>query len=140
MPFITRLFIKTSFIYLMAALLLGLALAARSLWQLPNIIAAFGPVYFHLFMLGWVTQLIFGVVYWMLPKYTMRQPHGNEALWQTTFWLLNAGLLLRVAAEPAQSVSLQAFWGWGLALSAVLQWLAVMIFVFNSWIRVKGRR
>lgn len=49
-------------IYLAAALLLGAVLAARSVWTLPAWMGGFGPIYFHAFLVGWVTQLIFGVV------------------------------------------------------------------------------
>lgn len=126
-------------VYLVAALLVALGLAVRTIWQLPPFITALGPVYFHLFMLGWITQLIFGVVYWMFPKYSRSRPHGNESLWHATFWLLNVGLVLRMVSEPMQTISDQPIWGWGLAFSATLQWTAGMIFVFNTWGRVKGR-
>lgn len=139
MPSLTRWFIKVAMVYLAAALLLGAGLAARSIWPLPPLIAALGPVYFHLFMLGWVAQLIFGVVYWMFPKYSKEKPHGSEGLWQATFWLLNVGLLLRVVAEPMQTLRPEAIWGWLLALSAVLQWLAGLTFVATTWPRVKER-
>lgn len=139
MPSLTRWFIKIAMIYLVAALLVGAALAARSMGSLPAVIAALGPVYFHLFMVGWVTQLIFGVIYWMFPKYSKEKPHGSEGLWQATFWLLNGGLLLRIGAEPLQTLQPQASWGWLLALSALLQWLAGLAFVVNTWSRVKER-
>jgi cbb3-type cytochrome oxidase subunit 1 len=139
MPPLTRWFIKIALLYLIAALLLGIALAARPVWTLPPFIAVLGPVYFHLFMVGWVTQVIFGVVYWMFPKYSKEKPHGSEGLWQATFWLLNLGLLLRLVSEPMQTLSPATFWGWSLALSAVLQWLAGLILVLNTWGRVKER-
>lgn len=139
MPLLTRWFIKTSMVYLAAALLIGAVLAGRTLWSLPPFLAALGPVYFHLFMLGWVSQLIFGVIYWMFPKYSQEKPRGSEGLWQTTFWLLNTGLLLRVVAEPMHTISGQPGWGWLVALSALLQWLAGLIFVGNTWGRVKER-
>ena len=34
---------------------------------------------------------------------------------------------------------LEANWGWGLVISAVLQWLAAVFFVYNAWPRVKER-
>jgi hypothetical protein len=40
-----------------AALLLGVALAAPRALGLLAAVTVLGPVYFHLFMLGWVTQL-----------------------------------------------------------------------------------
>lgn len=139
MPPLTRWFIKLSMLYLAAALTIGAALVARSIWPMPPVLGTLSPAYFHLFLLGWVTQLIFGVVYWMFPKYSQENPHGSERLWQAIFWLLNLGLLLRVVSEPAQILSDEVVWGWVLALSAVLQWLAGIFFVANTWNRVKER-
>lgn len=74
MPHITRLFIKTSLLYLVAALLAGLLLMLRPLVDLPVIVGGLSPVYFHLFMVGWVMQLIVGVAYWMFPKWSKTRP------------------------------------------------------------------
>jgi hypothetical protein len=138
MPLLTRTFLKTALIYLVAALLAGTVLAARNVWLLPPIVAAFSPVYFHLLMVGWVTQLIFGVVFWMFPKYSKEQPRGSEALGWATYFLLNGGLLLRVAGEPMNALQPGTAWGWLLVVSAGLQWLAGLCFVLNSWGRVLG--
>lgn len=51
-------------------------------------------------MVGWVTQMIFGVIYWMFPIITRAQPRGNERLGWAVYILLNVGLLLRVIYEP----------------------------------------
>jgi hypothetical protein len=63
MPAVTRFFIKTSLLYLIATLLTGVLLAANYVWELGGILRGVTPLYFHLFMVGWVTQLIFGVVF-----------------------------------------------------------------------------
>jgi len=139
MPLLTRLFVKTAIVYFVAALLTGLLLAARPVLGLPPIVAGLSPVYFHLLMVGWITQLILGVAHWMFPRYTKEQPRGRDWLTWATFLLLNSGLLLRVIAEPARTVSADVVWGWLLALSALLQWLAGMAFVANLWPRVKER-
>ena len=102
MPTLTRWFLRSSLVFLLLAMLLGVLQAARAPLNLPGQLNAFSPVYFHLFMVGWVTQLIFGVVFWMFPKYSKEQPRGSETLGWTVFWLLNLGLLLRVVGEPAQ--------------------------------------
>jgi len=139
MPLLTRLFIKSGLTYFIAALVTGLLLVARPLLALPPIVAGLSPVYFHLLMVGWVTQLILGVAHWMFPKYSREEPRGHLWLAWTTFVLLNTGLLLRVIAEPTRSVSSAPVWGWLLVLSALLQWLAGMAFVINLWPRVKER-
>ncbi|MBI3957967.1 MAG: hypothetical protein HY328_04080 [Chloroflexi bacterium] len=139
MPFLTRLFVKTALVYFVAALLTGLLVTARPVLGLPLIVAGLSPVYFHLLMVGWITQLILGVAHWMFPKFSWEQPRGRGWLTWAIYVLLNSGLLLRVIAEPARTVSPAAVWGWLLALSALLQWLAGMAFVANLWPRVKER-
>lgn len=139
MPPLTRLFIKTSLVYLVAALGAGLLLALRPLLSLPTVVGGLTPVYFHLFMVGWVMQIIVGVAYWMFPKWSKLLPRGHDALALATYGLLNVGLLLRVIAEPAQVVSAWLGWGWLIVLAALLQWLAGLAFVANTWPRVKEK-
>ncbi len=136
MPPLTRWFVKVALGYLVVALLVGIAVAARSSGYLPPAIASLSPLYFHFLMVGWVTNLIFGIVYWMFPRYSKHKPHGSESLWLITFWFLNLGLVLRVA-EPIHTLRPEAIWGWLLGLSALLQWLAGLMFVVNTWGRVK---
>ena len=139
MPTLTRWFVKASLVFFIAALLAALTLAAGVIWDLPPFVGSLGPVYFHLFLVGWVTQLIFGVVYWMFPKFSTERPRGNEALAWGVFFFINIGLVLRVVSEPLNTVSPSTSWGWLLAISALLQWLAGLGFVINTWARVKER-
>ena len=90
------------------------------------------PVYIHLLVVGWITGMIFGVAYWMFPKFSKEQPRGVDGLAIATFALLHVGLLLRVVAEPPQAGGL-------LVLSAASQWLAGVGFIVNTWPRVKQR-
>lgn len=139
MPTLTRWFIKTALIYFVAALLTGVLVAARPVLALPDQIAALTPVYFHLLMVGWVTQLIFGVVHWMFPKYSAALPRGHEGLGWATYILLNIGLVLRIVGEPLVAIRPESRAGWMLATSAVLQLLAGWAFIANTWPRVKER-
>jgi hypothetical protein len=133
MPTLARWYIKTSFVWLTLALLLGVASAILpSRW--PS--TAFAPVQVHAFVVGWITQLIFGVVYWMFPKASIEHPRGSESLAAATYLLLNAGLAARVVGEPMAALGGPgAPW---LIASALLQWLAGVGFVLNTWPRVKG--
>jgi len=139
MPTLTRWFIKTALIYFVAALLTGVLVAARPVLALPDQIAALTPVYFHLLMVGWVTQLIFGVVHWMFPKYSQVLPRGYDWLGWAAYIFLNAGLLLRAIGEPLVALQPDAGFGWTLAVSAALQLLAGWSFIANAWPRVKER-
>ena len=139
MPLLTRWYIKSALAYLVAALLLAIVLALPNALNLPSFIRFMNPAYFHLFLVGWVTQMIFGVIYWMFPIITRARPRGNERLGWASYILLNVGLLLRVIAEPLTSIRSEAGLGWLLALSALLQWLAAVLFVILAWPRVKEK-
>ncbi len=137
MPPLTRWMVKTSLMYLVLALLTGLLMGLQPLINLPEFSSGLMPAYLHLYMIGWVSLLIFGVVFWMFPKYSQAEPRGSERLGWAVYGLINAGLLLRVPAEllvrPGNA------WGWVLVISALLLWLGGLCFVLNTWQRVKEK-
>lgn len=139
MPALTRWYIKTALVYLILALISGLLMAAQSLWRINFRFGTSLPVYLHLLVLGWVTQFIIGVVFWMFPKYSREKPRGSEQLGWASYALINLGLLLRVVGEPLLGLGPALFWGWLVVTSAVLQWLGGMAFVVNTWERVKEK-
>jgi heme/copper-type cytochrome/quinol oxidase subunit 1 len=122
-------------LYLVASLVLGPVMQTHLASQTPHL-RAFWLVYLHLLVVGWLTQLIFGVAYWMFPRYSAERPRGSERLGWATFALLNLGLLLRGISEPWPS-----FRGRDLLLisSALFQLFAAWAFVINTWPRVRER-
>jgi hypothetical protein len=139
MPLLARWFVKTALVYLAAALLTGLAIAASPLLEARTFPAALWTSYLHLFVVGWLTQLIFGVALWLFPRHSRELPHGHLTLAWITYVLLNLGLVGRSVAEPAMFWSADPVWRWGLALAAVLQWLAVGVYVVFIWGRVRTK-
>lgn len=139
MPALARFHIKSGLVCLVLGLGLGLLVAAGPALGLPPGLAAFRAVYLHLLMVGWVTQLIMGVGYWMFPKYSQARPRGSERLGWAVFGLLNAGLILRVVGEPLVMLAPGALPGGLVAASALLQFLAGWGFVLNTWGRIKAR-
>jgi hypothetical protein len=125
MPPLTRWYIKFSLAYFLAALVAGV-------WQAMGGPIWLTPVYIHLFVVGWLTGMIFGVAYWMFPKFSKDLPRGPDWLALVTFGLLHAGLWLRVIGEGAGAGSL-------LVISALCQWLAGVGFIGTTWPRVKER-
>jgi hypothetical protein len=136
MPPLTRWYVRSAMVCFIFGLLLGAVQLAPGA---PAWIAATGPVATHLLVVGWVTQMIFAVAYWMFPKDSAAAPRGSDVLAVATFLLLNAGLLGRLVAEPARAVSPGPGLGAALALAALAQWLAGIGFVVNTWRRVKER-
>lgn len=141
MPKITRFFIRSSLICLILALFFGGILAARPLLQLPDVLAAAGPAYLHLFMVGWVTQMIFGVALWMFPKHPVkREKQDLYPMEVACFVTLNIGLLLRIITEPIATIEKTGpVLASVLIAAALLQWASVVLFSITIWPRVRGR-
>lgn len=131
MPAITRLFIKTGLLYFVAAcalLLVDSVFADGNLWLTPT--------WLHLFVVGWISHLIFGVAGWLFPKHSKATPRGNEKLAYVGYGLLNLGLLTRTVFE---GLGQHAWRPASLVASALLQWVAGFVLVAWIWPRVKGK-
>lgn len=139
MPRLTRYYLKTGMFYLVLALLVAGLMAAVPVFNLSPSLGVLRPVFYHLLMVGWVTQLIFGVGHWMFPKFSKEQPRGRERLAWVTFILLNIGLLLRIIGEPLVALRPDAGAGWLLLASALLQLVAGWLFILNVWPRIRER-
>ena len=137
MPLLTRTLIKTSLIYFVLALLAGVGQPLFTLLGLGRAPSGLGPASLHLFVVGWLTLLIFGVAFWMFPKYSREQPRRSEGLGWAVYVLINLGLVLRVVGAVGGPDL--AGWGWLLAVSALLQWAGALGFVINTWGRVKEK-
>lgn len=133
MPPLTRWFLKAAIVYLILALFTGIFLALPETIPIPGLF----PVYFHMLTFGWLTQLIFGIALWMFPKYSIAKPRGHEWLGWATFILLNGGLMLRILFEPLHSSTASPLSSWMLVIAALLQWLAGLAFVANTWPRIR---
>jgi hypothetical protein len=134
-----RFFIRTALVWLTLAFIVFALLLLNQGFAIDGRIGAWQPVAYHLLMVGWATQLIAGVALWMFPPFTKAQPRGNEALGWVTYVSLNIGLALRVIAEPLNTIRPNALFAVMLALSALLQVIAIWCLVFQLWPRVKGR-
>ena len=139
MPLLTRLWIKTALVYFILGLLLGALLAGQSAGIIRLPVQGLFPSYIHFLAVGWISQLIIGVVFWMFPKYTQQRPRRSDVLGWLTYLSLNLGLALRLVGEPLHSTTNAAWGGWLMAGSALLLLTAGAAFVVNTWGRVKEK-
>ena len=144
MPLLSRCFLKTAMLYFVASSCLGGYLLIAVGLQHPTS-PVLQPVYWHMLLVGWLMQLIFGVAYWMFPSLAGRPrptrpaPRRRPAMMWFTYAALNVGLLLRVIVEPWHGVRPQPALGWLLVCSAALQVAAGWTFVIAIWSRIRGR-
>lgn len=137
MPPLTRWTIKAAMLCLVASGALALLDAARPLAADGLVPRVSDALVVHLLVVGWLTQLIFGVAYWMFPTYSKSHPYRSERTAWFMFAALNAGLLLRAVGElGAPALSDDSVFAI-LAASAALQWLAGAVFVVNTWGRAR---
>lgn len=138
MPGPTRWMIRASFVWLGLGLAIQLASPFASNLPAPLLLAGLRAFEVHALTVGWLSQLIFGVVFWMFPK-AAASPRGSPRLAMITFAGLNLGLGLRAIGELFAAPGGTSIPGWALPASAVLQWLAAIAFVINTWPRVRER-
>lgn len=118
----------------------GLMLVDRAIpgdWR-----AWMSPSHGHMLFVGWFLQFALGIAYWLLPRKRQADlPLGyREMPGLVGVGALNVGLICRVLAEPfertghASDLTLAL-----LAASAILQVVAVVLFVMQLWPRIYGR-
>ena len=129
MPTVTQWALRTALGCAAITMLAGVLLVWPGAPSLPY------PTYLHLFTVGWLSNLIFGVAHWMFPRASAERPRGDVRLAWAGWGLLNAGLMLRVVGEAVAPAGAP---GW-LLFSAVLQLLAFWTWVAHLWPRVRVR-
>lgn len=131
MDWYVRAFIRASLIWFGVGILLGVSMA----WW-PQHALVYRPAHMHANLLGFVSMMIFGVAYHVIPRFS-GSPLWNPSLALGHFWLANVGLagmvggwMLRVTPGWVGPVLLRTGAGIG-ALGAFL-------FIYNIWRTLGG--
>ena len=140
MPPLARVFVRASFVYLLAAFLLGALMIFDGL-TLGRWLRSVYLSQIHLLVVGWISQLALGIAYWMFPRFLKEQnPQPRGAVWLA--WAvavcLNTGLVLRFAVEPFALMTSEPWMKALVALSGVLQALAAAGFGVLIWGRIRA--
>ncbi len=137
MPPVTRWFIKSGMIWFV----LGVTLALIT--ELPTGLSSslLLPIYWHMLVLGWITQIIMGVSIWMFPRKKRNQKKEQSSLTIWVFFLLNSGLIIRFLSEPflplfTNSTVVPTV----VVVSGILQVAAIVLFISEIWPRVQPKK
>ena len=126
MEIFVRRFIRSSLVWLGVGIVIGVSMA---FWPMQQMV--YRPAHVHANLLGFVSMMIFGVAYHVLPRFS-----GN-ALWSRRgamahFWVANLGLAALVSGWILR------VWvgGWGEALvrtGGALSAVGGFLFIVNIW-------
>jgi hypothetical protein len=150
MPKPSRAFVKASILYLCLGAVLGALLLINRWIPLGSMIATLRVSHIQMLVVGWMTQLIIGVAWWLFPPLASglrpgasrplrsgQALRGSEPLFWTTFVCLNVGVLLRALFEPLYSWSQIGVFNFLAAISGLFLLVAAVAFVVNIWNRVR---
>lgn len=135
MPTISRTFIKSGMLFFLLSLIAALLLEIDG-FSFPSLM----PLFWHMLMLGWITQIIMGVSIWMFPGRNREEGFANQKWGWLTFIFLNAGMVFRLIAEPAIGFSETRIWPVLLVSSAVLQTAAGITYLIEMWPRIMSKK
>jgi hypothetical protein len=150
MPTASRAFVKISILNLAIGAVLGALLLVSRWIPLAPEIAALRISHIEFLVVGWLTQLIMGVAWWLFPTLTVglrrgdpkpvrrgQAQRGSEPLFWITFFSLNLGILLRALFGPLYSWTKLSLFNALADVSALFLLAAAVGFVLNMWGRVR---
>ena len=130
MDWFVKAFLKASLAWLALGVSLGLAMAAHPMWTIYRV------AHMHMVLLGFVTMMIFGVAYHVVPRFVGFPLHSRRAAaWH--WYISNIGLALMVVGfivrttVPASGTPILVVGG---SLSA----LGAYLFVYVMWRTLDG--
>ncbi|MEO7996516.1 MAG: hypothetical protein ABI852_03670 [Gemmatimonadaceae bacterium] len=129
-----RGFVQASLLWLVLGVTVGTGMAIVPMWTV------YRPMHLHMTLLGFVTMMIYGVAYHVLPRFTGHQLWSRK-LPVSHLWLSNIGLalmcvgfILRVSVSANQTVATSV-----LGSGGVLSALGAYMFAFNAWRTIIAR-
>jgi cbb3-type cytochrome oxidase subunit 1 len=137
MPPLIRRYIKTSFAFLIAGVLLGTYVSIGQ-----YLVGTYPPrllitAHVHLLLVGFMLMIVMGVATWMFPRPARDDLHYRPELAEGVYWLMTGATCVRALAEMfaayVDSTVLRA----AVALGGLGQTGGVLLFVVNMWSRVR---
>ena len=121
-------YLRMSVIYFVLGVVIGFTLL---LW--PDEALYYIPVHVHLNLLGFMSMMIYGVGYHILPKFSGAFIHSPRIM-NIQFWVSNAGLIGMAISWPFM---LRGESGVPLIVSSFLTVVAAVLFAYNMLKTIK---
>jgi len=130
MDWFVKAFLKSSLTWLALGVTLGVCMGAHPAW------IVYRPVHVHMNLLGFVTMMIYGVAYHVLPRFT-GNPLRNRTAAGVHWWVSNAGLALMVIGFGLRA-NAASFATLSLCVGGTLAAAGAYIFAYLVWRTVDG--
>ena len=126
-------FIKAGMIYFLVSSIVGVSMAV---W--PEGIIYYRAVHAHLNLLGWISMMIFGIGYNILPRFSGRQLH-SPSIARAQFYLANIGLVGMVLSWGViyHGRVAPGYPRFFLTIFGLIEVMAVSLFIYNIWRTIK---
>jgi cbb3-type cytochrome oxidase subunit 1 len=139
-PPLVRRYIKTSFVFLVAGLLLGgwIIVGEFVLGVYPP--RLFITAHAHLLLVGFMLMIVMGVATWMFPRPAREEARYRPELAEAVYWTMTVATVVRSIAELAAPFSSAYPLRLAIALGGLGQLAGAALFVVNMWWRVRMPR
>ena len=126
MDWFVKAFIRASLIWFALGIVLGLAMAGHPQWVI------YRPAHAHMMVAGFITMMVFGVGYQLLPRLFGFGLHSRR-LAEVHWWISNGGLAAMVIGfVVTPHIGVRGTWitsGGGVLFAG-----GALVFVYNMWV------
>jgi len=137
MPPLVRRYIKTSFVFLIAGLVLGSYVIVDEL-----LVGTYPPrllitAHAHLLLVGFMLMVVMGVATWMFPRPARDDTRYRPELAEAVYWLMTLSTALRATGEMILALIGAPPLRWLIAVGGLGQLAGAALFALNMWWRVR---
>jgi len=134
---LVRRYIKTSFVFLLAGLLLGgwIIVSEFVFGRYPP--RLFITAHVHLLLVGFMLMIVMGVATWMFPRPARDDVGYRPSLAEAVYWVMTISTVVRAVAELSAGFSPAPLLRLAIAAGGLGQLVGAGLFVMNMWRRVR---
>lgn len=132
MPRLTIWAIRAALLYLALGFTFGGLLLFHKGVPISPLLWRLLSAHIDFLLFGWTVQLVIGVAYWILPRFSREPRRGNVPLAWTAVVSLNIGVLLAGLGPALAAPPSFAF------LGRAAEFGAAAAFAIHAWPRIKG--
>jgi heme/copper-type cytochrome/quinol oxidase subunit 1 len=137
LPPLIRRYIKTSFVFLFAGLLLGGYITVAQFMANVYPPRLFITAHVHLLLVGFMLMIVMGVATWMFPRPARDDTRYRPELAEAVYWIMTVATSVRAIAEVTAPLTGSPGLRILIAVGGLGQILGAALFIVNMWWRVR---